>query len=151
MSFDHVNVIRGRNIFNSSCLTVAITTNSVGIMGAGLAKAAADKYPVILPCYREYCKRTPAGTLHHPIIAPVAQGRQLLLVPTKIDWREPSQIAYLDEALRNIYEMQDDLASLALPPMGCGLGGLKFNSDLRPLLIEWLPRIQIPIELYLPE
>lgn len=151
MRFNHVKVIRGKDIFNSSCHTITITTNSVGVMGAGLAKTAADKYPIILPCYREHCKHTPAGTLHHPIIHPVENDRQLLLIPTKTDWRKPSQIAYVDEALRQIYKLQDNLKTLALPALGCGLGGLKFNSDLRPLLIEWLPRIQIPIELYLPK
>lgn len=150
-SFDHVTTIRGGNIFDSSCATIAITTNSVGVMGAGLAKSAASKYPAILPCYREHCKHTPANTLHAPIIVPVEPERQLLLIPTKIDWRKPSEISYVNEALRHIYELQTDLTSLALPPLGCGLGGLDFQRDVRPLYIEWLPQIHVPIELYLPK
>ena len=44
---------------------------------------------------------------------------------------------------------QDRWKSIALPPIGCGLGGLDFVKQLRPLLIEYLPKIKTPIHLYL--
>lgn len=151
MRFNHVNVVRGGDIFSSSCTSIVVTTNSVGVMGAGIARQAAQLYPQLPGILRGICTDVPRGCLHVPHVEPVSADRNVILLPTKSDWRRPSRVSYVEHGLKWLVSWHSELGSIALPPLGCGLGGLNFGQDLRPLLIEYLPLIESPIELYLPE
>ena len=149
--FSHVKSIRNRNILKSECQTIIVTTNTVGVMGAGLAKSAANLYPEILPIYRAACNNR-EHTTELPLFIPGNDNRpNILCVATKQHWQNPSQPEWINSALNWIAKnyTQLGITSLAIPPMGCGLGGLNYQRDLRPLLIKHLPSIQIPVRVYL--
>lgn len=150
MSFDHVSVFYGSDIWSSSCTSIVVTTNSVGAMGAGLAKQAAQRYPQLVRQHRALCNSAKPGELHAVFVEPVSASRNIILLPTKLDWRNPSRVEYIEAGLQWLVGWSSNLGSIALPPLGCGLGGLNFQRDLRPLLIEYLPRLDWPVELYLP-
>ncbi len=72
--------------------------------------------------------------------------------PTKDHWREPSRLEWIDGGL---WSMKLDLAiqecrSVAIPPLGCGLGGLAW-ADVRPLIERHLGAIDdLTVEVYEP-
>lgn len=148
MSWSHVTVIRGGNILDSQCSTITVTTNCVGVMGAGLAKSAANKYPDILSPYRIACNQK-SHTTSRPLHILRERGTNILCFATKQHWRNPSRVEWVESGLQWLVHNQSQFESIAIPPLGCGLGGLNFDRDLRPLLIKYLPQLNIPIELYL--
>lgn len=99
--------------------------NCVGVAGAGLARQFRDRWPVQVAQYAAFCK---AGKMRPGIIhdALLPDGRKVLSVPTKRHWRDdslPNDVAASLGGLRR-YLLDTGLESVALPPLGCGLGGL---------------------------
>ena len=67
------------------------------------------------------------------------QPKWILNVPTKRHWRQPSRLDDVRrgiEALARVIE-ELEIKSVAVPPLGCGAGGLAW-SEVRPLLEEHL-------------
>lgn len=48
--------------------------------------------------------------------------------PTKKDWKHASKYEYISAGLTDLVRVvrQSDIESIALPPLGCGLGGLEW-------------------------
>jgi O-acetyl-ADP-ribose deacetylase (regulator of RNase III) len=59
--------------------------------------------------------------------------------PTKIHWKEKSKLEYIEKGLKDLKRVIKDfgITSVAIPPLGCGLGGLKW-SEVKQLIIEEL-------------
>lgn len=112
---------------------ITITVNCVGVMGAGLALTAAQRHPGLVESYRQLLYD---GELH---VGRVATSHGLLLFPTKLHWREPSKLWYISAGLKDLQRRRDELGieHLQIPPLGCGLGKLKWN-EVKPLIHEYL-------------
>ena len=112
------------NILLSQADAIVIPVNCVGVMGAGLAKQVVKKYPKILATYREYC----ANSMIQPGIPQViTYPRKIVLFPTKNHWRDKSQMEWITEGLDKLSKTAAIFTSLAIPPIGCGLGGLNWT------------------------
>ena len=131
------------------CGFKVITTNlqtrkdGTAIMGAGLAKQAADRYPELPILYGERLLSGAKGGRF--------QYEDLLLLPTKRHWREKSDLPLIKEgiaALRQWCLLFPD-ERLAIPPLGCGLGGLNLKTQVLPLLNEAFVFMK-NVTLYLP-
>ena len=74
-----------------------------------------------------------------------------LLFPTKDHWKQPSRIEYIESGMKWLVENQRALGirSLALPALGCGLGGLAW-SVVGPMLCSYANQMEIPVCVYLP-
>ncbi len=109
--------------------------NCVGVMGRGLALAFRAAYPANFTAYKEACTR---GALQPGILLtfdriPPHSPRYIINFPTKIHWRGTSRMEYIEQGLTALTaEVQRlEIRSLALPPLGCGLGGLRW-ADVKP-------------------
>jgi len=120
------------------------TVNTVGVMGAGVAKAVRLRYPDIMPPYKAACesldprRRLEPGTVH--LYSP-NDGRLVVNMATKQNWRDPSEYDWVGAGLvylnRLLCEKRTDIKSVLLPPPGCGHGGLdwqKVNRMVRTYL-----------------
>jgi hypothetical protein len=119
-------------------------------MGPGLARSFRERYPGTREAYRHPLR---AGhlALGGPCLVRVG-WREILLFPTKRDWREPSRIEDIDAGLRWVARQHRRLGieSLALPALGCRLGGLPWE-EARPLVEERLGDASgLLVELYEP-
>jgi len=110
------------------CLVNAV--NTVGIMGAGLANQFANRWPAMDADYRDACRNgsLTVGKVH---FRHVQTGGPIWIanVPTRADWRAPSEYSYASSglaALRSGLEKRQ-LTSVVIPALGCGLGGLDFS------------------------
>ena len=108
--------------------------NTVGVMGAGLAKAFADKFPDMFADYMEYCNAglLQIGKLHvYQIVenCPFQHPKYIINFPTKKHWKEPSKYEYLEAGLEILEEKCQKLKifRVAMPKLGCGLGGLEWD------------------------
>jgi hypothetical protein len=57
-------------------------------------------------------------------------GTVVCRFPTKNDWRQPSEVRFIQDGLEALrLELQHARAlSVAVPPLGCGLGGLDWDT-----------------------
>ena len=108
------------------------------VMGAGVAKAAADRWPT-LPIALA-ARMAEHGQEHVYVFDAYYATPAIVCLPTKRDWRKPSDIDL-------IWRMVDELKivtramgweSVALPRLGCGLGGLSWDTQVRRVLVELL-------------
>lgn len=115
------------DIFSSTAEVIVNPVNCVGVSGAGLAAQFKDKYPDNYAVYRNACQ---SGILKIGSILYYQYGsRKIINFPTKLHWKNPSQLEYIDAGLQDLCRIVKEyhITSLAIPPLGCGLGGLQWR------------------------
>lgn len=119
------------NIFNNDAEAIVNTVNCVGVMGKGLALQFKNMYPDNFKAYVAACH---AGDVQpgHMFVHEKRQAtlpRFIINFPTKRHWRDDSRINDIDAGLVDLVNVIRDrnIRSVAIPPLGCGLGGLDWN------------------------
>ena len=109
------------------------TVNCVGIMGRGVALQFKRVYPDNFRAYAEECDedRLKPGRMfvfETGLLSP----RFIINFPTKKHWRGKSRLTYIETGLQSLVEeiKRRDIRSIAVPPLGCGEGGLNWQ-DVR--------------------
>lgn len=139
------------DIFESKCQTLVNPVNCVGVMGAGLALAFKQRFPAMFLDYQDRCKRHQVR-LGEPYLFSHGSGTLILNFPTKDHWKDDSYLSDIMsglESLRSMIFYDPKIYSVAMPALGCGLGGLSW-SDVGPMMLGTLRHVRIPIEIYLP-
>lgn len=129
--------------------------NCFGTMGAGLAQQFARRYPQIVDPYRKVCQRKRLTTDQPQIlqVSDDALPRYVVNLATKVHWKRPSRIEWIETGLQAMYRQLDDLevGSVGLPALGAGLGGLPFG-EVRQVIENHAGQYpEILTVLYLPE
>lgn len=110
-----------------------VKKDGAAVMGAGLAKQAAERYKSLPHYYGGRMKDTANGFLV------VAGTAKVICLPTKARWKDRSVFALIELGLHSLAEWKqtrpDDL--VGLPKLGCGLGGLKWE-EVKPLMERYL-------------
>lgn len=113
------------NLLDSNCQVLVNAVNCVGVAGAGLALQFKQKYPRQVAEYTAACRKglVQPGVLHEALLP---DGRSILSVPTKRHWSEPSRLDDVEAGIQELRAYCESArpASMALPALGCGLGGL---------------------------
>jgi O-acetyl-ADP-ribose deacetylase (regulator of RNase III) len=127
--------------------------NTVGVMGAGLAKQFAAAYPTMLGEYRNLCAtgRLQPGVMHVWGTG-LEQPRFVVNFPTKRDWRSPSKLEDVHRGLEALVEEVGTrhISSIALPALGCGLGGLEWRTVRRAIAQAFRPLPEVTVLLFEP-
>lgn len=137
------------NIFDSKAQTLVNSVNCVGVMGKGLAKEFRERFPDMFREYDKACRRKEVRS-GKPFIYRDLQ-RTILCFPTKDNWKGPSKYEFIEAGLRAIRDQYEKwaIASMAIPPLGCGLGGLDWPK-VKALIEKHLAELPIEIEVYEP-
>ena len=141
-------IIRNGDILNSECQTIINPTNTVGVMGNGLALKFKNKYPEMYNHYKIGCD-SGLFVIGKPYIYKINDQKWIMNFPTKKHWKNPSKIEYIIDGLKYILKnyKKAKITSLAVPALGCGLGGLNPN-EVYYYLNLYLSEMEIPVELY---
>lgn len=133
-----VKIERGKTIFESSAQTLVNTINCVGVMGKGLALEFKNRYPAMFDKYKSFCDK---GVFKPGVlwIYKAEDGKWVLNFPTKIDWRNPSEMSYIEEGLKKFVEIwkEKGITSIAFPLLGCTNGRLN-PDEVIPLMEKYL-------------
>jgi len=126
-------------------------------MGKGLALEYKKRYPEMFKAYARACatsfyQKDPAKReigVGLPWIWR-AEPKQILCFPTKRHWKNPSILADIElglELLEKEHKTSDgwNLKSLAIPKLGCNLGGLDWEKQVKPLVEIHLSDLSIPV------
>lgn len=125
--------------------------NCVGVMGRGIALRFKQVFPANFKVYEAACKRgevQPGKMLVWPT-GQLTSPRYIVNFPTKRHWRAQSRIEDIRSGLDALVEevRRRKLRSIAVPPLGSGLGGLDW-AEVRPLIVdafEGLPDVEVAI------
>ncbi len=145
------------NLFESNSEAIINAVNCVGVMGKGIALQFKRKFP------KEYFNSYKLACQNGELAIGKVQVFQLrdletnprfiINFPTKDHWREQSKIEYIESGLQSLVEAieQYQIKSIAMPALGCGLGGLDYNEV--KLLIEnaFVNLLQIEVLLFVPK
>ena len=133
-----VKIERGKTIFDSNAQTLVNTINCVGVMGKGLALEFKNRYPAMFDKYKSFCDK---GVFKPGVlwIYKAEDGTWVLNFPTKVDWKNPSKIEYIEEGLKKFVEIwqEKSIKSIAFPLLGCTNGGLN-PDDIIPIMEKYL-------------
>ena len=140
------------DIFAQPADVLVNPVNCVGVMGRGLALQFRQRYPLVFRAYRQACRAgelRPGRVLFLPTGS--ARPRAIAHFPTKRHWRDPSRIEDIDAGLRHLATAIRRLGtpSIAIPPLGCGLGGLDWHT-VRPLIATRLHGLDCAITVLEP-
>jgi O-acetyl-ADP-ribose deacetylase (regulator of RNase III) len=125
------------------------TVNCVGVMGRGIALQFSKAFPGVLKAYESACERRelkPGMVLVHDLNR-LEQPHYVISLPTKRHWRGKSRIEDIESGLVTLVAEVRRLGikSIAVPPLGCGLGGLDWE-DVRPRIeqaFQALPEVRV--------
>ena len=111
------------------------TVNCVGRMGAGIALQFKKAWPENFRAYAAACRdgEVRPGRMLTYETNQLALPRYIINFPTKRHWRGRSRLEDIDAGLVALAEeiRRLDLKSIAVPPLGAGLGGLSWH-QIRP-------------------
>ena len=117
------------------------TVNCVGVMGRGIALQFKKAFPENFRVYAAACRRgeVQPGRMFVFETGALTNPRYIINFPTKRHWRGNSRIEDIDAGLKDLATVirQRDIRSIAVPPLGAGLGGLEW-SEVRPRIEETL-------------
>ena len=142
------------NLLDADVEAMVNTVNTVGVMGKGIALQFKRAYPENFRAYERACKQGEVrlgrmfvhenNSLHGP--------RYIINFPTKSHWKGASRLEDIRAGLRGLAETIKEfgIKSLAVPPLGCGLGGLDWD-EVRPIIENALASFpNVDVFLYAP-
>jgi O-acetyl-ADP-ribose deacetylase (regulator of RNase III) len=161
------------DMFFSRLQTLTISVNTKGVMGRGLASRTRYQFPDVYVKYQDVCKlrkkgQPPPLDVGRPYLvkresslaeelselpqpADEKNATWFLLFATKRHWKEESRIEYIRDGMQYLLNHYQEwgIKSLALPALGCGLGGLSWQT-VGPVLTQAAVQMRIPVCIYLP-
>jgi O-acetyl-ADP-ribose deacetylase (regulator of RNase III) len=119
------------DIFDEDVEAIVNTVNCVGVMGRGLALQFKNRFPENFRSYEQACKRKEVlpGKMFVYETEMLTNPKYIINFPSKRHWRGASRIEDIESGLADLKEIIQGkhISSIAIPPLGCGLGGLNWN------------------------
>lgn len=139
------------DLFESPAQALVNTVNTVGVKGKGIAKEYASIYPEMYEEYRVLCERHMFDVGQLWLYK--TNHKWVLNFPTKKHWRSPSKIEYIEAGLKKFVDTyaQKGITSISFPLLGCGNGGLDFESQVQPIMETYLKPLPIDVFIHLSQ
>jgi O-acetyl-ADP-ribose deacetylase (regulator of RNase III) len=127
------------NLLEEKTEALVNTVNCVGVMGKGIALQFKQAFPDNFKQYQNACKAKAIqpGQMFIVDRGALLNPRYVINFPTKRHWRQPSRIEDIQIGLAALVRdvQSRSITSIAVPPLGCGNGGLVW-ADVKPLIIQ---------------
>ena len=129
------NYIENKSIFDTRCHYLVNPVNCFGVCGKGLALEFKNRFPRSYDEYHNHCwinevKMMSPGDI---FIAPTQEkGKMIIYAATKDHWAQHSELDSIHRIMKQLclyvtYSKNQFLISIAIPKLGCGLGGLNWD------------------------
>jgi O-acetyl-ADP-ribose deacetylase (regulator of RNase III) len=140
------------NLLKAPAEALVNTVNTVGVMGKGIALQFSRAWPDMYQHYADACKagRVRLGHMYVYDTGGLAGGpRYIINFPTKGHWKARSRLSDIASGLTDLVQLVKrlDIKSIAVPPLGCGNGGLDWT-DVQPLIVQAfaaLPDVEVQV------
>jgi len=141
------------NLLDADTQALVNTVNTVGVMGKGIALQFKHAFPENFKRYAEVCARgeLKPGVLLTTVEHTTQGDRIIINFPTKVEYFRKSSYAYIEAGLKALVRLiaEQGITSIAVPPLGCGHGGLRWEK-VKPMIEEHLGPLPIRVVLYEP-
>lgn len=149
-----VELMRG-NILEADVEALVNTVNTVGVMGKGIALQFRQAFPANYDLYRRACKRSEVVPGRMLVVSThrLENPRLIINFPTKRHWKGKSKVEDIEAGLVDLVNVikREHISSIAIPPLGCGNGGLDWD-DIRPRILNALAAVpSVKALLYSPD
>lgn len=130
------------------------TVNCVGVMGKGIALQFKQAFPANYEAYRRACDagEVKLGKMFVFDTGSMIWPRYIINFPTKGHWKAKSRLSDIKEGLEDLKRiiLELDIQSIAVPPLGCGNGGLAWN-EVEPVIRSALDQLSgVDVQLFSP-
>jgi ribA/ribD-fused uncharacterized protein len=136
VSYRDGNVAADRAQVIVNTVNSRLSPSGNGVMGAGVAKAFKERFPSIMKDYEAAIR---SGELRPgtAMLFDLPDGRKWAALATKDDWKNPSKPEWVEAGLADLAKNMKaaGLTTVALPPPGCGNGGLEW-AKVEPLVLK---------------
>jgi O-acetyl-ADP-ribose deacetylase (regulator of RNase III) len=136
------------NLLEEKTEALVNTVNCVGVMGKGIALQFKQAFPNNFQQYKKACEAKEVQPGHVLTISTGSLSNPCYIInfPTKRHWKDKSRIEDVQSGLKALTaEVQQlGIRSIAIPPLGCGNGGLDWVK-VKPLIeaaFAQLPDVQ---------
>ena len=142
------------NLIEAEAEALVNTVNCAGYMGKGIALQFKQAFPENFEAYARACRSesvTP-GKMFVFETSSMFNPRYIINFPTKRHWHGKSRLEDIGAGLHALIQevKRLNIKSIAVPPLGCGLGGLQWRT-VRPMIetaFAELPHVNV--HLYAP-
>lgn len=143
------------DLFKAEAEAIVNTVNCIGVMGRGIALQFKKRFPENFKVYEVACKQEKVQPGHMFVYdsSSFVNPRYIINFPTKRHWRGKSRMEDIELGLKDLVRVIEELniQSIAIPPLGCGLGGLEW-SDVKHRMMEALePLSDVSIIVFEPK
>jgi O-acetyl-ADP-ribose deacetylase (regulator of RNase III) len=129
------------NLLDADVEAVVNTVNTVGVMGKGIALMFKEAFPKNFKAYEAACERGEVriGRVFVTETGDMIGPKWIINFPTKKHWRQRTKMEWITEGLKDLRRVIEErkIRSIAVPPLGCGNGGLDWN-DVQPAIEDAL-------------
>jgi O-acetyl-ADP-ribose deacetylase (regulator of RNase III) len=133
------------NLLDAPAEALVNTVNTEGVMGKGIALMFREAFDENYRAYKAACDagKVKVGEMFVTETGQLANPRFIINFPTKKHWRHPSRLEYIETGLADLARVIEErhIRSVAVPPLGCGNGGLDW-SKVRPAIEATLGKLQ---------
>ena len=142
------------NLLEADVEALVNTVNCVGQMGKGIALQFKQAYPKNFAAYQKAVRagEVRPGAMFVFATAQTQNPKLIINFPTKRHWRNNSRLEDIASGLTALVEeiRNRKIQSIAIPPLGCGNGGLDWDV-VRPMIVAALaPLPEVRVMLYSP-
>lgn len=137
------------DLLKSPARVLVNTVNTMGVMGKGIAKDFKMVYPEMFKEYQLLCERKLFNVGQLWLYK--TPHKWILNLPTKKHWRYPSKPEYIELSLKKFVDTYSEkgITSISFPLLGCGNGGLDWETLVKPLMEKYLANLPIDIFIHL--
>lgn len=138
------------DLLNSKQQGLVNTVNLDGFMGKGIAYQFKKRFPLNYEAYVKACKNKEIDI--GKVFIFEENDKVIINFPTKANWKEKTKIEYIKLGLISLKNeiIQRNIKSIAIPPLGCGNGGLNWE-NVKPLIETYLSNLPNNINILIYE
>jgi len=142
------------DLFAADVEALVNPVNTMGLAGKGLALQFREVFPENFKAYQAQCAGyalTPGKVFVFRTEA-LLNPRLILNFPTKRSWWAPSYLKDIASGLKALIAVvkEEQIASLAIPALGCGAGGLDWEQVRPRIEAAFAPLPHVNVFLYPP-
>jgi O-acetyl-ADP-ribose deacetylase (regulator of RNase III) len=131
------------------------TVNCEGVMGKGIALQSKKAFPDNYDAYEKACRRgeVKPGQMFVFETKQIFNPKYIINFPTKRHWVGRSRYEDIESGLKSLTSeiRERKIGSIAIPPLGCGLGGLNW-ALVRPMIEKAFSKLaDVQVYLYEPK
>jgi O-acetyl-ADP-ribose deacetylase (regulator of RNase III) len=149
-----IHLVSG-NLLEAQTEALVNTVNCVGVMGKGIALQFKQAFPDNFKDYALACdkRKVRIGKMFVYSMDRMFQPKYIINFPTKRHWKAKSRLEDIELGLRDLVRVVKDLGikSIAVPPLGSGLGGLNWEEVKFRIIDAFDDAPDIEVLLYEPK